>query len=105
MKPPSHLADGIEVNADKQAHMRFQSDLFTLRDQIQDIVDAGPEALETLKNDLQKEFADMFLGELGVDDHIRVEPVKLKVRQEVADPYHCLSPASIIFTLTDYINH
>ena len=63
------------------------------------------EDVKKLKKDLQKEFADVFLGELGVDDHISVEPVKLKVRQEVADPYHCLSPASIIFTLTDYMNH
>ena len=40
------LADGIEVDADKQAHMRFQLDLFTLRDQIQDIIDAGREVTE-----------------------------------------------------------
>ena len=59
------LADGIEVDADKQAHMRFQLDLFTLRDQIQDIVDAGRETTENRKNEVQKEtrlktFGDKF---------------------------------------------
>ena len=43
------LADRIEVEADKQAHMRFQLDLFTLHDQIQNIVDAGRETSENQK--------------------------------------------------------
>ena len=37
----------------------------------------------------------MFVDELGADDPIRGDPVKQQVRQEVADPYHCWSPASI----------
>ena len=57
------LADGIEVDADKQAHMRFQLDLFTLRDQIQDIVDVGRETAETRKNDAQKETRLKTLGD------------------------------------------
>ena len=40
------LTDVIEVNADKEAHMKFQLDLFTLRDQVQEIVDTGQEATE-----------------------------------------------------------
>ena len=57
------LADGIEIDADKQAHMSFQSDLYSLRDQIQDIVFAGREASETLKNDQQKESRLKQLGD------------------------------------------
>ena len=57
------LADGIEVDADKQAHMRFQLDLFTLRDQIQDIVDAGREVSEDQKNEAQKESRLKQLGD------------------------------------------
>ena len=57
------LADEIEVDADKQAHMRFQSDLFALRDQIQDIVDAGREVSEDQKNEAQKESRLKQLGD------------------------------------------
>ena len=57
------LADGIEVDTDKQAHMRFQLDLFTLRDQIQDIVDAGREVSEDQKNEAQKESRLKQLGD------------------------------------------
>ena len=32
------LADGIETDADKEAHLTFQTDLFTLRDEVQVVV-------------------------------------------------------------------
>ena len=56
-------ADGIETDADKEAHLTFQTDLFTLRDEVQVVVDAGREASETLKHDQTKDARIKQLGD------------------------------------------
>ena len=49
------LTDNVEDDTEKAAHLAFQTDLFTLRDQIQEVVDAGRETAENRKNEAQKE--------------------------------------------------
>ena len=49
------LTDNIEVDAEKEAHVAFQMELFDLRDQIHEVVDTGRETVENRKNEAQKE--------------------------------------------------
>ena len=79
------LADGIEIDADKQAHMSFQSDLYSLRDQIQEIVDAGREASETLKNDQTKESRLKQLGDKFDAAYNRVDTTLAEMKIGLSD--------------------
>ena len=51
--------------------------------------------MKKLEGDLLSEFADVLVNELGDDDRIRGDNVKLEVVEGVMDPYQCWSPASI----------
>ena len=91
------LADGIEIDADKQAHLSFQSDLYTLRDQIQEIVDAGREASETLKNDQTKESRLKQLGDKFDAAYNRVDTALAEMKTGLTD-------AETVFSL-DLLNY
>ena len=81
------LTDNIEVDAEKDAHLAFQTDLFTLRDQIQEVVDAGRETMENRKNEVQKEnrlktFGDKWNAAYNCIDTILAEIKKGLTKEE-----------------------
>merc|ERR1712215_58782 len=79
------LADGIEVPADKEAHMKFQLDLFTLRDQIQEVVDAGRETTENRKNEAQKENRLKMFGEKWNVAYNCIDTVLAEIKKGLID--------------------
>ena len=51
--------------------------------------------LKTLKEEILQEFEDVFVEELGEEDRIAGDPIKLEVVDEKVTPYHCWSPATV----------
>ena len=79
------LTNGIEVDADKEAHVKFQLDLFTLRDQIQDIVDAGQKVTENRKNEAQKETRLKTFGDKFNAAYNRIDTMMAELKLGLSD--------------------
>ena len=79
------LTDNIEVDADKEAHMEFQADLFTLRDQIQEVVDAGRETVENRKNEAQKENRLKTFGDKWNAAYNRIDTMLAELKLGLSD--------------------
>ena len=79
------LTDNVEDEAERNAHLAFQTELFTLRDQVQDAVTAGRDTEET-RNDLaRKEGRIRTFGEKWTAAYHRIDTVlgELKLALEV----------------------
>ena len=75
------LTDNIEVDAEKDAHLAFQTDLFTLRDKIHEVVDAGRETAENRKNEAQKENRLKTFGEKWNAAYNRINTVLAEIKK------------------------
>ena len=91
------LTDVIEVDADKEAYMKFQLDLFTLRDQIQEVIDAGRETTENRKNEVQKETRLKTFGDKFNAAYNRIDTMLAELKLGLSD-------AETVFSL-DLLNH
>ena len=76
------LMDNVEDEAERDAHLTFQTELFTLRDQVQDAVTAGQDAEETRNNLARKEGKIRTFGEKWTAAYHRMDMVlgELKTR-------------------------
>ena len=59
------------------------------------VVRVARKQLQALKEEILQEFDAVFVDELGEEDRIAGDPIKLEVVDEKVSPYHCWSPASV----------
>ena len=61
-------------------------------------VEVMEKQLKALKEEILKEFDDIFVNELGEEDRIAGDPINLEVVDEKVSPYHCWSRSSFCFS-------
>ena len=71
--------------ADKEAHQTFQSDVLTLRDEVQEVVDAGYAASEALKHEQTKDKKIKQMGEKFEAAYNGIDAALAEMKTSLAD--------------------